>query len=224
MQPAPLEALTQEATPSLPARRGSLRRCPGCPRRGGRGLAVRMKNFLQCIPPEDKVNRVPLLMHLLIHCSALQYHALHIVLGVLLCGLSLSIICAAMLCTIMLCCVLCTILVSVVAAVAMAHRELLLSATGGCALRTLRVLHSTKNCCITTSKGTRICDQQKVLVAAHRVVVFLPKSPISHSRGTPASTPPRRVPNSFSSKGTELQCFNSTAHSMPCRAYRHTEV
>ena len=137
MQPTPLEALTQEATPSLPARRGSLRRCPGCPRRGGRGLAGRMKNFLQCILPEDKVNRVPLLMHLLIHCSALQYHALHIVLGVLLCGLSLSIICAAMLCTIMLCCVLCTILVSVVAAVAMAHRELLLSATGG-----VRIAHS----------------------------------------------------------------------------------
>ena len=84
-----------------------MRRCPGCPRRGGRGLAVRMKNFLQCIPPEDKVNRVPLLMHLLIHCSALQYHALHIVLGVFfvgcLCPLSVQP-CCALLCS-AVCCV-----------------------------------------------------------------------------------------------------------------------
>ena len=81
------------------------------------------------------------------------------------------------------CCVLCTIIVSIVAAVAKRHRELLLSYRG------MRIAHSQspaqhKELLYHLKGDQNLCPAKGV---AQRVVVVLLRMPIVHSQETPVS-------------------------------------
>ena len=116
------------------------------------------------------------------HCNAFQYHVSYIMLGVFLwdrCwypespSLCFSHVVQASLCT----AVCCVKSLSVLWQQWQSGTESCCCPTGGCALRTLRVLHSTKNCC-TTSKGTRICARKGYLGQQNWLLLSFQECPL----------------------------------------------
>ena len=123
------------------------------------------------------------MIHLKMQCNAFQYHVSYIMLGVFLwdkCwypespSLCFSHVVQASLCT----AVCCVKSLSVLWQQWQSGTESCCCPTGGCALRTLRVLHSTKNCC-TTTKGNQDLYHQRVFEATQWVVVVIPRMPIA---------------------------------------------